>query len=299
MSEDQVRQISVIISPNTILKLHNILKNKKYRLLFSSNKSRRKPGLKGPSKEVIDAVIEMKKRNSRMGCPKIALTISRVFGIEIDKDVVRRILKRYYHPNPFDHGGPSWLTFLGHVKDSLWSLDLFRVESINLKTHWIMLVMDQYTRRIIGFCALQTNALTGANACMMFNKISGNTPSPKHLSSDNDPLFQYFKWKANLRIYEIKEIKSIPFTPISHPFVERVIGTTRREYLDHIIFADTADLENKLNDFKIYYNQYRQHLSLQKTPEKMGGKGSKKTAFLKNYHWKNYCRGLFQTPIAT
>ena len=161
-----------------------------------------------------------------------------------------------------------------------------------------MLVMDQYTRRIIGLCALQTNALTGANAYMMFNKILGNTPSPNYLSSDNDPLFQYFQWKANLRIYEIKEIKSIPFTPISHPFVERVIGTIRREYLDHIIFADTADLENKLNDFKIYYNQYRQHLSLQKTPEKMGGKGSKKTAFLKNYHWKNHCWGLFQTPIA-
>ena len=135
MSEDQIRQISVIISPNIILKLHNILKNKKYRLLFSSNKSRRKPGPKGPSKEVVDAVIEMKKRNPRMGCPKIALTISRVFGIEIDKDVVRRILKKYYHPNPFDHGGPSCLTFLGHVKDSLWSLDLFRAESINLKTH--------------------------------------------------------------------------------------------------------------------------------------------------------------------
>ena len=100
-----------------------------------------------------------------------------------------------------------------------------------------------------------------------------------------------------LEFMKIKEIKSIPFTPISHPFVERVIGTTRREYLDQIIFADAADLENKLNDFKTYYNQYRQHLSLQKTPEKMGGKGSKKTAFLKNYHWKNHCQGLFQTPI--
>ena len=157
-----------------------------------------------------------------------------------------------------------------------------------------MLVMDQYTRKIIGFCALQTNALTGANACMMFNKISGNTPSPKYLSSDNDPLFQYFQCKANLRIYEIKEVKSLPFTPISHPFVERVIGTTRREYLDHIIFADTADLENKLNDFKIYYNQYRQHLSYKKLLKKWEEKDLRKLLFLKIIIGKTTAEDFFK-----
>jgi hypothetical protein len=47
--------------------------------------------------------------------------------------------------------GPSWLTFLGHTKDSLWSIDLFRCESILLKSHWVLVVMDQHTRRIIGF----------------------------------------------------------------------------------------------------------------------------------------------------
>ena len=46
---------------------------------------------------------------------------------------------------------PSWLTFLGQMKDSLWSLDLFRCESILLQTHWVLVVMDQFTRRIIGF----------------------------------------------------------------------------------------------------------------------------------------------------
>ena len=130
MSEDQVKQIAVIISPSTIFRFHQLLINRKYRMLFSSNKNRKKPGPKGPPKEIIDVVLEMKKRNPRMGCPKIALTISKIFGIEIDKDIVRRILKKYYHPSPFDHGGPSWLAFWGHAKDSLWSLDLLRAESI-------------------------------------------------------------------------------------------------------------------------------------------------------------------------
>ena len=47
--------------------------------------------------------------------------------------------------------GPSWLTFIGHTKDSLWSVDLFRCEAITLKLHWVLVVMDQSTRRIIGF----------------------------------------------------------------------------------------------------------------------------------------------------
>ncbi len=49
------------------------------------------------------------------------------------------------------NAGPSWLTLLGHSKDSLWSLDLFPTESILLKSHWVLIVMDQFSRRLIGF----------------------------------------------------------------------------------------------------------------------------------------------------
>lgn len=71
------------------------------------------------------AVVEIKRRNPRFGCPRIAQQINKTFGIDIDKDVVRRILATHYRSDPCD-GGPSWLTFLGHTKDSLWSIDLFR-----------------------------------------------------------------------------------------------------------------------------------------------------------------------------
>ena len=56
-----------------------------------------------------------------------------MFGVEIDKDVVRRVLARHYRPEPGSRG-PSWLTFLGHSKDSLWSVDLFRCESLILRS---------------------------------------------------------------------------------------------------------------------------------------------------------------------
>ena len=62
----------------------------------------------------------MKRRNFSWGCPRIAQQIALAFGVEIDKDVVRRILSAQYRPES-GSAGPSWLTFLGHMKDSLWS----------------------------------------------------------------------------------------------------------------------------------------------------------------------------------
>ena len=57
----------------------------------------------------------------------------------------------------------------------------------------------------------------------------------KYVSTDNDPLFRFHRL-ADLRIVDIEEIKTVPFVPQSHSFVERVIGTLRREYLDHLFF---------------------------------------------------------------
>ena len=138
---------AIVLKPSTLLHFHQALKKRKYRLLFSP-RSRHKPGPKGPAQELIDAVVQMKQRNPTWGCPRIAQQIALAFGVEIDKDVVRRILAS--RPVP-ESSGPSWLTLLGHTKDSLWSVDLFRCESATLRTHWVLVVMDQYTRTIIGF----------------------------------------------------------------------------------------------------------------------------------------------------
>ena len=291
----RIQRAAVIIRPATLLKFHNMLKKRKYRLLYSGKKG--KPGPKGPSRELIQAIVELKQRNSRFGCRRIAQQIAKAFGIDIDKDVVRRVLAAHYRPGPGD-GGPSWLTFIGHAKDSLWSIDLFRCESILLKSHWVLVIMDQFTRRIIGF-GVHAGDVDGVALCCMFNKAISGMSVPKHLSSDNDPLFQYLRWKANLRILDVEEIKSIPYTPLSHPFVERLIGTIRREYLDHIFFWNAPDLERKLVDFRQYYNQDRVHQSLGgDTPAVVSGKHQPLRAKLCNYSWISHCHGLFQTPIA-
>lgn len=84
----------------------------------------------------------MKQRNPHYGCPRITQQINLAFGLDLDKDTVPRVLAIHYKSDP-SMRGPSWLTTLGHAKDSLWSVDLFGAESITLRTHWIMVVMDQ------------------------------------------------------------------------------------------------------------------------------------------------------------
>jgi hypothetical protein len=65
---------------------------------------------------------------------------------------------------------------------------------------------------------------------------------PKYLSTDNDPLYRFHQWLAILRVLEVTEIKTVPYVPLSHPFVERLIGTLRRECLDRTLFWTTTDL---------------------------------------------------------
>ena len=292
-----LRRAAVVIRPSTLLKFHNLLKQRKYRLLYSSAGSRRKPGPKGPLQELIQTIVEMKQRNPRFGCPRIAQQINKAFGTNTDKDVVRRILAIRYRPEP-GGGGPSWLTFLGHTKDSLWSIDLFRCESILLKSHWVLVVMDQFTRRIIGF-GVHAGDVDGVALCRMFNKAISTVGTPQYLSSDHDPLFTYHRWTANLSILDVHEIKSIPYTPRSHPFIERLIGTIRREFLDHTLFSNATDLDRKLVIFKDYYNHSRTHASLDgNTPAEISGDSVAQPAQLDGYAWKKHCGGLFQLPIA-
>jgi len=234
----------------------------------------------------------MKQRNPRFGCPRIAQQINLAFGLDLGKDTVRRVLAVHYKPDPASRC-PSWLTTLGHAKDSLWSVDLFRAESITLKTHWIMVVMDQYSRRIIGF-AVHVGNVDGPAVCCMFNEATSGHGWPLRISSDNDPLFQYHRWKANLRVLEIEEIKSLPHVPMSHPFVERLIGSVRRELLDQTFFWTATDLANKLRAYQAYYNEHRCHSS--RTGATPAGSDYGEVVDISNYRWEKHCRGLFQLP---
>jgi putative transposase len=92
ISARRIPQLAVVIKPSTLFRLHRLLVDHKYLRLFSSSRPRRKPGPKGPAAELIAAIVEMKSRNPNFGHLRIAQQTSHAFGVELDKDVVRRVL---------------------------------------------------------------------------------------------------------------------------------------------------------------------------------------------------------------
>lgn len=135
--------------------------------------------------------------------------------------------------------------------------------------------------------------------CCMFNKIIAQKTPPKYLSSDNDPLFLFHPWQANLRILEIEEIKTLPYIPMSHPFIERLIKSIRHEMLDKTLFWTEIGLQHQLNFYQAYYNNNRSHQSLNDaTPNQKYENSKPKIVDLTKYQWKSYCNHLFYLPIA-
>ena len=98
MRPARVIRSAIVLRPSTILEFHRALRTRKYRWLFSP--TRRRTGPQGPSNALVDAIVDMTRRNPRWGCPRIAQQIALAFAVDIDKDVVRRVLATQLLPRP-------------------------------------------------------------------------------------------------------------------------------------------------------------------------------------------------------
>ena len=101
LSPGRILKVAIGVRSSTLLAFHQALVGRKYRRLFSSSPCSKKPGPRGPSEALIQAIVELKSRNPRFGCPRIARMISHTFGVEIDKNVVHRVLSNIIAP-------PGW-----------------------------------------------------------------------------------------------------------------------------------------------------------------------------------------------
>jgi putative transposase len=191
------------------------------------------------------------------------------------------------------------LSFIGHTADSLWSVDLFRCESIVLRSYWVLLVMAQFTRRLLGF-GVQRDAVTGADVSRMFNAAIHRQGMPRHLSTDHDPVFEAHCWAANLRILEIDEDQDGPACAMVPP-VRRAPhwNGSSRIPRPFVLFWNARDLERKLAEFQGYYNVARSHASLDDyTPLTFATRHTAGPADVNHVRWVSHCRGLVQLPVA-
>jgi len=225
MRPKRIRKAGVVVKPATLTKFRRALLSRNYHRLFSSRKNK-KPGPKGPSDDLVRVIVELKQRNTQFGCPRIAQQINKAFGVNIDKDVVRRVLAKHYRPAPYD-GGPSWLTFFRHTSESLWSIALFQRKSILRIIHSSLFAIGQCIRRIIS-CGIAGCHFDQTVPCFLFAAGIPVVEASNSLCPEREPQFSHHRCRKKL--LDIDRTHTLAIFPRAPPYAALWIRTRRRNH---------------------------------------------------------------------
>lgn len=244
-----------IVKAATVIAWHR----KGFRLFWTWKIRHGKPGRPGVAPEIRELIRTMSRENPIWGAPRIHGELLKL-GIDIGETSVSKYMIRRRRPP-----SQTWKTFLeNHVK-SMVSVDFFTVPTIRFQILYVFLVLAHDRRRILHFAV--TAHPTAEWSVQQLREAFPWDTAPRYLLRDRDRIFGQ-DFVHQVKVMGIQEVLSAPRSPWQRAYVERVIGTIRRECLDHIIVFNERSLYQRLRDFLDYYHRARTHLGLQKdTPE--------------------------------
>ncbi len=228
--------------------------------LFWKKKSKQKGGRGKVDIEVRKLIIQLAEENRLWGTPRIHGELLKL-GHNISQSTVYRYLqnlrRRETHQN--------WKTFLRNHTREILSMDFFSVPTINFKMLYVLIIIEQCRRKVIHINVTE-HPTSFWTAQQIRNALYDDT-SYKYVIRDRDCKYgKYFERKISG--IGMKEIVTSYRSPWQNGYVERVIGSIRRECLDHFIIFDEVHLREILKEYFYYYNKFRTHLGLEKdTPE--------------------------------
>jgi transposase InsO family protein len=218
-----------------------------------------KPGRPAVPKEVRTLIRTMSRDNSLWGAPRIHGELLKL-GIDIGETSVSKYMVRRRRPP-----SQTWRTFLENHMKSMVSIDFFTVPTIRFQILYVFLVLAHERRRILHFAV--TAHPTAEWAVQQLREAFPWETAPRYLLRDRDRIFGN-DFVDQVKAMGIQQVLSAPRSPWQRAYVERVIGTIRRECLDHVIVFNEQSLRRHLRGFTDYYHRSRTHLGLQKdTPE--------------------------------
>jgi putative transposase len=241
----------IIVKPDTVIAWHR----KGFRLFWTGKVSRGEPGRPPVSKETRALIRQMSRENPLWGAPRIHGEL-RKLDIDIGETSVGKYRVRQRKPP-----SPTWRTFLeNHVKTMV-SVDFFTVPTIRFQVLYVFLVLAHDRRRIVHFNV--TAHPTAEWTAQQLREAFPFDEIPQYLLRDRDGIFGR-AFSEDVKALGIEEVLSAPRSPWQRAYVERVIGSIRREYLDHVIVFNQASLYRQMKSFVAYYHESRTHLSLEK-----------------------------------
>ena len=243
------REVLVIVQPRTVI----AWQRKRFRDHWSNLSRHGEPGRPAVPDEVKVLIRKISAANALWGSPRI-LGELRKLGIQVAKSTVEKYRVRSRKPP-----SPTWRAFLtNHVPD-LVSVDFFTVPTVRFKVLFVLLVLVHHRRRVIHF-----NVTEHPTAQWTAQQIVEAFPwdtAPKYLLRDRDAIYGNV-FQRRVESMGIEQVLSAPRSPWQNPYVERLIGTVRRDCLDHVIVLNERHLRNLLTCYLNYYHSWRTHLSL-------------------------------------
>lgn len=245
------RTALVIVAPATVLRWQR----RRFREHWTTISGRPTLGRPPVTAEIKALVTRMAAANPLWGAPRIHGEL-RKLGIDVAERSVSRLLPTRRSPP-----SQTWRTFLTSHVGELVSIDFFTVPTAHLRVLFVLVVLAHHRRRVLHFNVTEhpTAVWTAQQVVDAFPDDS----APPYLLRDRDSIYGH-AFRQRVKDIGIREVLTAPHSPWQNPFAERLIGSIRRECLDHVLVLGERHLRRILTRYFAYYHRARTHLSLDK-----------------------------------
>lgn len=246
----QWHQAFLIFKPETLIRWHRL--GFKLFWYWKSGKSAGRPSI---NKDLRDLIRRIAMENPLWGAPRIHGELLKL-GFDVSQATVSS-----YMPKKVKQSGQTWLTFLhNHLKETV-SVDFFTIPTLTYSILYVFVILSHDRRKILHYNI--TRHPTDEWTAQQLIETFAWKVSPRFLIRDRDGKFGN-RFKARLRHLEIHDIRTSYRSPWQNGYVERVIGSIKRECLDHVIILNETHLHNIMKSYINYYHNSRTHLGLNK-----------------------------------
>ena len=249
------RTALVLVQPETVLRWHRDWLRRRW-----TRRSRRtRRGAPTVHREIRALVAAMATANPLWGAPRIHGELGKL-GLDVSERTVSRLLARRRRPPSH-----TWRTFLNNHLATMVSMDFFTVSTLTGRVLFVLVLLSHERRRIV-----HVNVTEHPTATWTAQQVVDAFPdnlTPRWLLRDRDSIYSE-AFRRRVAGMGIEEVVSSPLSPWQSPYVERLIGSIRRECLDHVVILGQTHLRRVLRAYIAYYHRSRTHLGLDKdTPE--------------------------------
>ena len=244
------KDVLVIVKPDTVIGWHR----KGFRL-FWTWKSRRRTGRPAIDPKIRSLIRKMSAANITWGAPRIHGELLWL-GIDVCETTVAKYMVRRRRPP-----SPTWRTFLSSHARDLVSMDFLVVPTATFRVLFVLVIVSHRRRRLVHF-----NVTATPTARWTAQQVTDAFPwdtAPRYLLRDRDAVYGD-EFRRQVAAMGIEEVLTAPQSPWQNPFAERLVGSIRRDLLDHVIVVDERHVRRLLAKYSSYYGADRTHLSLGK-----------------------------------